>query len=78
MDLFSYTNLLYGTQQAHWQVEECGNEFECTTYGEANDAKGQHNKPDDRIEKQNRQRDRPADDEKNTEEQQLEHGSSSC
>jgi hypothetical protein len=64
---------LYGTEHAAGKVEERGDELEYAADREADEAEGKQDQPDQRIKQERGQRQGPADDEKNAEEQELEH-----
>jgi hypothetical protein len=71
MAIFLYR--LDGAEQAAGKVEERGDEFEYAADCEADEAEGKQDQPDQRIEQEREQRQGPADDEKNAEQQELEH-----
>lgn len=65
---------LHGAEDADGEHEECGDEREDSRDGDTDKAEGQRKDPDDRVEQQCDERQRPAEHEKYAEEQQLDHG----
>ena len=64
-----------GAQDADGEEEDGGDESEDPGDRDANGAEGQGDQPDDWVKDQREQGKRPAEDEKNAKEKELEHGS---
>jgi hypothetical protein len=64
---------LDGAKEAAGEVEECGDELEGAADYDADEAEGQEDEPDQRVEEECGERKGPADYEKDEEEQKLEH-----
>jgi hypothetical protein len=60
-------------QDAHWQSDDCGYQFQSSAYGDTHYAEGEQEQPDYGIKHQRHERQRPAQDEQDAPEQKLCH-----
>ena len=61
------------TKQARRQSDDCGQQLKDSSHSDANEAEGQKQQPDKRIQNQRQQRQRPAKNQEYAPEQELDH-----
>jgi hypothetical protein len=70
--------VLEGAEHAHGEVEECGDELEGATDYDSDEAEGQEDQPDQRIEEDRGEGQGPTEDHEDQKEQEVEHRFLSC